>query len=1125
MRRTAFATNLVLVTAVLVVLVAIPLPAMGLPGATGNRPLTGGGVPSGSARLGARPLERPETAGSLACLALPRASPCLPGADSPVADLVANASDSGAWFSVGIQLPGAGTDPASVLGSFWVGLWVTGVPCSIDGASYLAVTLYPPYSPSVVPASPDWVAQVPVRDLVPSGSCDPLCQNASATGVVSGVPTCEDNIVLGGGWPSSDSVGRFAPGDQLLVTARGIVGGSSPLTTWVNDSTNPAESARWQFGAATTVTGVPVDPRYLESNASDPGWATPYDVAFGWTDCPSASGATACNTYDRNSLASVGVPLVTSASYWNASSSAEESFPWIATASTSGACSGSAALAACPDAQSFGGTGGYPTLAIVPDGATGSAWRIGSGDGTLAGYGGVAGQFLPNGSATWQSPAAVSVTSATGRAGVVSANLTVADPRGATAVEVGALWCSPSGPVFTQVVTPASGTLANVTASLDVASENGTLTYWVSERSAGVSWGASVGHTLAMTGGTASCAIPSPAAPGFGPANATTVAGGYHLNWTESSTDIRGYVVDINATASGFAEALPVGNVTATTVTGLAAGVSYRITVTAETFANTTNATVVTPSASPLAPLTVVTSLPTGTLWHGSSLIGVNVTATGGAAPFQFEITLGNGSTVTALSSNNSSVVPVDFLGGVGFGTVQTTVTDAQGVVAVGAPLLRDVWSGPLAPVANSSAGALLVGVNWSASLSPSAPVTRYVAYLTEVPALAATSYLVGTGNTTANITDGGVQVWNTTGNSVVVPWPNNVTAFASVVPYDALGSGFATTVPVAATPAPLAPGTIEGGPGGPEPFTTTFSTAISTGTDDPIVEGIYSFPGFSFEPANVTRTSPTEVFVNASARLTTLGLVQVLLHVSDAYGGTAIVATDVLVSPGAAPLVSVAVNPSPAYVGVVVNFTATATGTGPFAYTWQFGDGTNGSGATADHTYGVAGTFTATVTVVDNGTGGSNVTSVPVTVYALPSVVIVADAGTNGSGSFAFHARLLGGVGPGSFVWAFGDGVLGHGENVTHTYTSAGTYLVNVTATDASLRSSYANVTVDVGPVATSSTGGSAFGTFTPLVAGLLVAAVVGWGVAILALVRLRTPPERDPGPDSADDEDKFVV
>jgi hypothetical protein len=89
-----------------------------------------------------------------------------------------------------------------VLGSFWVGLWVTGAPCSVDDASYLSVNLYPPYSPAVVPASQDWVAQVPVHDLVPSGSCDPLCQNASATGAIDGIPTCEDNIVLGAGGPT-----------------------------------------------------------------------------------------------------------------------------------------------------------------------------------------------------------------------------------------------------------------------------------------------------------------------------------------------------------------------------------------------------------------------------------------------------------------------------------------------------------------------------------------------------------------------------------------------------------------------------------------------------------------------------------------------------------------------------------------------------------------------------------------------------------------------------------------------------------------------------------------------------------------------------------------------------------
>jgi PKD repeat protein len=246
---------------------------------------------------------------------------------------------------------------------------------------------------------------------------------------------------------------------------------------------------------------------------------------------------------------------------------------------------------------------------------------------------------------------------------------------------------------------------------------------------------------------------------------------------------------------------------------------------------------------------------------------------------------------------------------------------------------------------------------------------------------------------------------------------------------------------------------------------------------------------------------------------------VEVLLHVSDTFGGTAIVSTEVLVSPGAPPPVSIQANPSPSYVGVSVNFTATATGTGPFVYTWQFGDGANGSGPTTDHAYAAAGTFTASVTAVDEGTGGVGSASVPLTVYAPPSLVVVTSAGPNGSDSFSFHAKLIGGSGNGTFVWAFGDGAVGRGENVTHDYRTVGTFVVNVTATDASLRTAYANVTVQVGAIPAASGGGSGLGTFTPLVAALLAVAVVGWILATVALIRSRAVPERDPDEESDDE------
>jgi PKD repeat protein len=50
--------------------------------------------------------------------------------------------------------------------------------------------------------------------------------------------------------------------------------------------------------------------------------------------------------------------------------------------------------------------------------------------------------------------------------------------------------------------------------------------------------------------------------------------------------------------------------------------------------------------------------------------------------------------------------------------------------------------------------------------------------------------------------------------------------------------------------------------------------------------------------------------------------------------------------------------------------------------YSWSFGDGENGTGTTISHTYTVAGTYDATLTVTDNS-GATDMASTTITVNA----------------------------------------------------------------------------------------------------------------------------------------------
>jgi hypothetical protein len=87
----------------------------------------------------------------------------------------------------------------------------------------------------------------------------------------------------------------------------------------------------------------------------------------------------------------------------------------------------------------------------------------------------------------------------------------------------------------------------------------------------------------------------------------------------------------------------------------------------------------------------------------------------------------------------------------------------------------------------------------------------------------------------------------------------------------------------------------------------------------------------------------------------------------------------------------------------------------------------------------------------------------------------------------------------------------------VTHDYLANGLYTVGVVATDASLRSAHANLTLSVVLSGSSSNGGAGNGEFSPLADALIAVAVAGWAVAIVLLVR-RAPAEDD----DEDDDDE---
>ena len=147
---------------------------------------------------------------------------------------------------------------------------------------------------------------------------------------------------------------------------------------------------------------------------------------------------------------------------------------------------------------------------------------------------------------------------------------------------------------------------------------------------------------------------------------------------------------------------------------------------------------------------------------------------------------------------------------------------------------------------------------------------------------------------------------------------------------------------------------------------------------------------------------------------------------------------------------------PTTPTVGQTVTFTATASGgTSPYSYNWSFGDGTTGTGSTTSHAYSSAGSYTATLTVVDRSVPPQSATSQQTVTVKNPTPLSASFTFTPSSPhagqQINFYGTATGGTSPYSFGWTFGDGSTGTGTTASHTFASAGSYTVTLTAKDSS--------------------------------------------------------------------------
>jgi PKD repeat protein len=168
----------------------------------------------------------------------------------------------------------------------------------------------------------------------------------------------------------------------------------------------------------------------------------------------------------------------------------------------------------------------------------------------------------------------------------------------------------------------------------------------------------------------------------------------------------------------------------------------------------------------------------------------------------------------------------------------------------------------------------------------------------------------------------------------------------------------------------------------GPAPLPVAFTAAGSSDSDGSIASYAWNFG----DGGTGSGLTASHTYANAGSYTATL-------TVTDNDGATAtktvaITATSAL--PNVSPTAVAAATPASGAAPLPVSFSA-AGSVDPDgsigSYAWNFGDGSTGAGLTTSHTYGSAGTYTATLTVTDNR-GATATKTVKITVASNPNLI-----------------------------------------------------------------------------------------------------------------------------------------
>ena len=189
---------------------------------------------------------------------------------------------------------------------------------------------------------------------------------------------------------------------------------------------------------------------------------------------------------------------------------------------------------------------------------------------------------------------------------------------------------------------------------------------------------------------------------------------------------------------------------------------------------------------------------------------------------------------------------------------------------------------------------------------------------------------------------------------------------------------------------------------------------------------------------ASSSEQNPTHTYYTAGNYTETL-------TVSNANGTSSTFSAITILQP-VLPIANFSSNITSGYVPLTVQFTDLSKNA--VDWNWDFGDGASSSEQNPTHTYYTAGNYTETLTV--SNAKGTNSTFSAITV--LQPVLPIANFSSNITSGYAPLTVQFTDLSKNAaeWNWDFGDGASSSEQNPAHTYYTAGTYAVTLTASNA---------------------------------------------------------------------------